>query len=188
MAENTLSNKINRDTADSSMSVFLITTIMGIFTLLCDATSLAETRASPTPCQIRAYVIDKDPQGLNVRSGSSSHSIIGRLPFNTEVEVFNSQENWVLISASTPNPRVKFQGRGWVYVSLLGIGTRGYDRNSVAVFARASYQSAVVGQIPSRSPIKLLGCQGQWALVEQQRVRGWLPPKDQCAATLTTCP
>lgn len=162
----------------------------GILTLLCSTTSLAQTYLKATPCQIRAYVIDKDPQGLNVRNDPSSRSgIIGRLPINTEVEVFTSQGNWMLISPLAPNfQRIKFQGRGWVYVPLLGIGTGGYDRDSVAVFARASYQSKVAGKIPSSRPVKLLSCQGQWALVEKQGVKGWLPPQDQCAAALTTCP
>ena len=84
--------------------IYKTITIVGIFTLLGDTTSLAQTYAGSTPCQIRAYVIDKDPQGLNVRSGASTRSVtIGRLPINTEVEVFASQGNWMLISPLAPN-------------------------------------------------------------------------------------
>jgi uncharacterized protein YgiM (DUF1202 family) len=166
------------------------TTVLGVFPLLFGTTSLAQTPAKSTPCQIRAYVKDKDPQGLNVRTAPSSASaIIGNLPTNTEVKVFASKGTWMLVSPLAPNLHgIKFQGRGWVYTPLLGISTRGYDRNNVSVFARASYQSAVVGQIPSSKPVNLLSCQGQWALVEKQRISGWLPPQEQCSAALTTCP
>lgn len=170
--------------------IYKITAILGIHTLLSNTTILAQKLAPSTPCQINAYVIDKDPQKLNVRSHPNSRSaIISKLSINTEVEVFASQKNWLLISPLIPNvERISFQGKGWVYAPLLGISTRGYDKDNVAVFARANYQSAVVGQIPSDRQVNLLGCQGKWALVEKQGVRGWLSPEDQCAAALTTCP
>lgn len=165
------------------------TIILAFFTLLDNTTSLAQKPTSSATCQIGAYVIDNDPQQLNVRSNPNPHSaIVGRLPINTEVEVFASQGNWMLISPLIPNvERIKYQGRGWVYAPLLGISTRGYDRDNVAVFARASYQSVVVGQIPSDRQVNLLSCQGKWALVEKEGVKGWLSPEDQCAAALTTC-
>ncbi|MHC5831645.1 MAG: SH3 domain-containing protein, partial [Nostoc sp.] len=35
--------------------------------------------------------------------------------------------------------------------------------------------------------VKLLGCQGDWAQVEYQGVKGWLVKEDQCGAALTSC-
>ena len=168
---------------------YQVTIILGVFTLLGDTTSVAQKPVSSTPCEISAYVIDKDSQQLNVRSAANPRStIIGKLPINTEVEVFASQGNWLLISPLIANvERIKFQGRGWVYAPLLGISTRGYDKDSVRMFAHPSYHSAVIGQIPSDTQVKLLSCQGAWTLVETQRLKGWLSPQDQCAAALTTC-
>lgn len=169
--------------------IYQATIILVIFTLLGDTTSLAQKSVSSTPCQTRAYVIDNDSQKLNVRSDANSRSaIIGKLPINTEVEVFASQENWMLIFPLIPNvERIKFHGKGWVYAPLLGTSTRGYERDRVAVFARANYQSTVVGQIPSDRQVNLLSCKGKWVLVEKQGIKGWLSPEDQCAAALTSC-
>lgn len=151
--------------------------------------SVAQTSSKSTSCEIRAYVIEQDAHGLNVRSSPNSGQILGVLPANTDVRVFASQGNWMLISPiDSQSQGIKFQGKGWVYIPLLGISTRGYGKNTVAVFVSANYKSKVVGHIPSSRSVKLLSCQGQWALVEKDGVKGWLPPEDQCAAALTTCP
>ncbi|MFM7906828.1 MAG: SH3 domain-containing protein [Microcystis sp.] len=169
--------------------VFLAVLVFtGCFISLLGSDSSAQTQSSP--CQIRAYVIDQDSRGLNVRSNPNSRSrILGVLPANTDVRVFTYRGNWMLISPIDPKSQgIQFQGRGWVYMPLLGTGTRGYGKDSVVVFANANYQSKVVGRIPSSRPVQLLGCRGEWAFVQKEGVKGWLPPEDQCAAALTTCP
>jgi SH3-like domain-containing protein len=174
----------------TSFQLFFLAVLVftGYFIPLPGSNSSAQAQSSP--CQIRAYVIDQDSRGLNVRSHPSSRSrILGVLPANADVRVLAYRGNWMLISPVDPKSQgIQFQGQGWVYMPLLGTGTRGYGKDTVVVFASANYKSKVVGRIPSSRPVKLLGCRGEWAFVEKEGIQGWLSPEDQCAAALTTCP
>lgn len=147
---------------------------------------------SQRSCQISAYVIDKDPQGLNVRSAPNSNSnVIDKLPTTTVgvfVDLTASQGNWVQLSHAESPEQVEFQGSGWVYAPLLGTSTRGYGSNGVTVYASASSQSTTIGRIPPATGVKLLGCDRDWALVEYQQLKGWIAPDAQCPNSLTTCP
>ncbi|WP_179064733.1 SH3 domain-containing protein [Nostoc sp. C052] len=145
--------------------------------------SLAKS-TNPQKCDIFAYVIDTDPQGLNVRSGASTNNtILGQIPINETVQVISATGNWVQITNASDG----FQGTGWVFVPRLGLTTRGYGTNGVDFYASTSQQSQKVGRIPANTAIKLLGCQGDWAQVEYQGVKGWLAREDQCGAALTSC-
>jgi SH3-like domain-containing protein len=143
-------------------------------------------------CQIYAYVIDKDPQGLNVRANPNTNGqILTKLPTTTEavlVDIIASQGNWVAINkAEDASGKTIFQGKGWVYASKLGTTTRGYNRKTVDVYSRPDRGRRPVGTIPSNTGVKLLGCQGKWAFVGYQKVQGWLAVDDQCGTPLTTC-
>ncbi len=148
--------------------------------------------SSQQTCQIRAYVIDKDPQGLNVRSGPGNDSkIIGNLPTNTIGVIVNltaSQGDWVQLSKAESPGKIAFQGSGWVYGQLLGTSTRGYNTKSVLVYADPSTQSSEIGRIPSARSAKLLSCDQSWALVEYEGLKGWIAPDAQCPNPLSTCP
>ncbi|MEH2393927.1 MAG: SH3 domain-containing protein [Nostoc sp.] len=145
--------------------------------------SLAKSTNSQK-CNILAYVTDTDAQGLNMRSGASTNNrILGQIPINETVEVIGAARNWVQIT----NTNDGFQGTGWVFVSKLGLTTRGYGTNGVDLYATTSQQSLKVRRIPANTVVKLLGCQGDWAQVEYQGVKGWLTKGDQCGAALTSC-
>lgn len=143
-------------------------------------------------CQISAYIIDKDPNGLNVRSEPSSQSkIIDTLPTNNLgviVDIEGVKDDWVKINKAQSTGRLEFQGSGWVYASLLGTSTRGYGTKSVIVYNKSNSQSETIGQIPSQRSVKLLSCERNWALVEYDGLKGWIAPESQCANPLTTCP
>jgi uncharacterized protein YgiM (DUF1202 family) len=140
-------------------------------------------------CKLRAYTIEKGSDFLNVRKQPNTQSLIlAKLPGNTDVHILRMVDNWVLIKPVSPEQQnIAFQGQGWVFTSLLGLSTRGYGKKYVTVFRQANVNGAVNGRISSNTSVKILGCQGNWALVEKDRMRGWLAPKDQCAASLTTC-
>lgn len=144
-------------------------------------------------CNIYAYVIDKDPQGLNVRANPNINGqVLKKLPTNTDgvlVDIVASQGNWLAINkAEDANGKLLFQGKGWAYASKLGTSTRGYDKNKVKVYARPGGVRKEVGTIPSSTQVTLLGCQGKWAFVGYQKLQGWLAVDDQCGNPLTTCP
>jgi uncharacterized protein YgiM (DUF1202 family) len=135
-------------------------------------------------CDILAYVTDTDLQGLNVRSGASiSNKIMGQIPIHETVQIVAALGKWVQITNASDG----FQGTGWVFVQNLGISSRGYATNGVDIYANANQQSRKLGKIPPGENIKLLGCQGDWAQVEYQGVKGWLAREDQCGAALTSC-
>ncbi|HEY9675030.1 MAG TPA: SH3 domain-containing protein [Waterburya sp.] len=162
-----------------------------------DNTPIATSPNSPTDaqrtCRISAYVIDKDPKGVNVRSGpGKDYNIVGNLP-TTTIAVFAdlaaSQGSWVqLTKAVDPQEKVEFQGTGWVYAQLLGTTTRGYGTQGVSVYSSADTQSSVIGRIPPSTGVTLLGCDQKWALVDYQGTKGWIAPDAQCPNPLTTCP
>lgn len=147
---------------------------------------------SQRSCEISAYVIDKDPKGLNVRSGpGEGYKIIGNLPTTRVaviVDIAASQGDWVQLTKAQSPEKIEFQGTGWVKTQLLGTSTRGYGTNGVSVYASPSTQSSAIGRIPDAQGIQLLGCDRSWALVEYQQLKGWIEPDAQCANPLTTCP
>ena len=135
-------------------------------------------------CDILAYVTDTDPQGINVRSGASARNkVLGQVPIHETVQIIAASGKWVEITNASDG----FQGTGWVSVRNLGISTRGYATNGVDIYAVANHQSRNVGKIPPGVNIKLLSCQGDWAQIEYQGVKGWLAREDQCGAALTSC-
>ncbi len=143
-------------------------------------------------CDISAFVADKDPKGLNVRSGpGKGHKIIGNIPttkVGVIVDITASHGNWVQLSKAESPDKIEFQGKGWVSAQLLGTSTRGYGTQGVSVYKNANNQSSVMGRIPPETGVKLLGCSQSWALVEYEGLKGWIEPEAQCGNPLTTCP
>lgn len=156
------------------------------------ATSVKNSSQARKTCQINAFVIDKDPKGLNVRSGpGTNYKIIGNLPttkVGVIVELAASQGNWVQITKAESPEKVEFQGTGWVSSQLLGTSTRGYGTEGVSLYSSANPQRSVIGRIPPETGVKLLGCDQEWAMVEYQGLKGWIEPQSQCPNPLTTCP
>jgi SH3-like domain-containing protein len=174
-----------RDYMNFCLKIFNLVVLSIILSSLVANSSLAASNS----CKLRAYTVNKGSDFLNVRKQPNSQSLIlAKLPGNTEVNVLKTVGNWVMVKPVSPEAQnIEFQGQGWVFTSLLGLSTRGYGKKSVAVFRQANASSAVNGRISSNTSVKLLSCQDDWALVEKGNVRGWLSPKDQCAAPLTTC-
>ncbi|MGJ5675209.1 MAG: SH3 domain-containing protein [Nostochopsis sp.] len=135
-------------------------------------------------CDIYAYVITKAPQGLNVRSGASpTHGILGKIATNETVKIVAASGKWVKITDITGD----FKRTGWVYLPMLGISSRGYGTGGVNLYNSADQKSQKIGKVPPSTNVKLLGCQGEWAQVEYQGIKGWLASEDQCGAALTSC-
>jgi uncharacterized protein YraI len=156
------------------------------------ATTPSSPASNQQTCQISAYLIDKDPKGVNVYSGAGdTYKIVGNIPTNTLaviVKISASQGDWVQVTKADSPEKTQFQGTGWVSSQLLGTSTRGYATKSVSVYSSANPQSSIVGSIPSQRGAKLLGCDRSWALVQYEGIKGWLAPDAQCANPLTTCP
>jgi uncharacterized protein YgiM (DUF1202 family) len=160
-----------------------------VSTILLSSIYSTTVLAGSTSCKLRSYVVDRGGDLLNVRKYPNSRSqILGKLPGNADLKILKTEGNWMLIMPVSPEQQnIEFQSQGWVFAPFLSLSTRGYGKKTVTVFRKANANSGITGRIASNTSVKLLSCQGGWALVEKGSVRGWLPPKDQCAAPFTTC-
>ncbi|MDM9382389.1 SH3 domain-containing protein [Chlorogloeopsis sp. ULAP01] len=148
-----------------------------------DGSVLAKT-IKQQKCNVYAYIIHQDPQGLKVRSGASpTHKILGKIPTYETVQIIAILGKWVQIT----NASGGFKGTGWIYLPTLGVSARGYGTEGVDLYASSDRKSKKLGRVPANVNVKLLGCRGQWAHVEYRGIKGWLAREDQCGAALTSC-
>ncbi len=167
-----------------------------------------------TICRMRAWSIDTDPDGQNVRAGpGTEYAVIGRLPppqqiggesFATEVSIVGSQNGWFRIDEATINnyivdtgPDLVFEGDGWLSGQLLGISVEGSalftEPSRRAPLALDPHENPELRQGPDYPGLeleRLHACMGDWAEVEVtdlgKRARGWTD--DICSSQVTTCP
>ena len=154
--------------------------------------------AAETPCDIWAYLLDADPQGVNVRSGPGKQfDVTGKLPqveYNLVVHVTGATGQWLRVSEAEMQESGEsvFKGAGWVYGPGLATQTKNYagldpEEPRVKLYKTASKSSAVVLRLPNETEVALTGCKGTWARVRHKNVEGWLDRDSQCHSTLTTC-
>lgn len=150
------------------------------------------------PCDVKAYVNDPDPKGLNVRSGpGTQHAIIGNLPNQQaegiEVHITGSSGDWVRIDRAVEQgadeQRSFFSGTGWVYAAALGVdGVGGFDPPGTPLYQATTKRANVVARLPVEAEgVKLRGCAGAWTQVEYKGRRGWAAPGTLCTNALTNC-
>lgn len=150
-----------------------------------------------TPCDIEAVVVDRDPQGMNVRSGpGSSFKVIGNLPTQdvdgVSVHITGSQGDWVRIDRADiqggDEERTAFKGLGWVYAPLLSVDGVGWVPGGTKIFKEPSVKSRVLARLPADGGgATVRGCRGKWTHLEFKKTRGWAAPGTTCANALTTC-
>src|SRR5918993_7229 len=81
----------------------------------------AGVAAAQTPCDLWVYVLDPDPQGVNVRSGPGKQfDAVARLPhdeYSLMVHVTGATGQWVRVSEAErmESGDNVFKGAGWVY-------------------------------------------------------------------------
>ena len=147
-------------------------------------------------CEGYAYVIDPDPQGLNIRSGPGKQCpVVGRIPKGDAVgvSITGSTGQWLKIGEAENQGEgdVVYKGGGWVFGPMLATEPRsqGYDgpRAVVKLFREPDPKSAVAGRLPPGAQVEIVGCKGGWLRVRAGKLIGWLDPESQCANTLTTC-
>ena len=150
-----------------------------------------------TRCDAQAYVIDRDPKGMNVRSGPGSHhKVIGNLP-NQDVNgigvhITGSQGDWVRIDLAVEEggeeERTFFKGEGWLYGPLLGVDGVGGIEGGTKLYREPTGRSRILGRLVAGEEGAIVrGCRGKWMYVEYKKVRGWAAPGTLCANSLTTC-
>jgi len=138
------------------------------------------------PCASEAYVAEKDPAGLAVRSGPGDDApVVTTLPLHTRVYITRSVGEWMGINTyKTESDCPGGDPIGWTYGHLLSVWTKYFDidypiptqdsSGKVLVFAEPFTGSAVVTKIPRNTEVAIVGCWGSWLKVSYKGVEGWL--------------
>lgn len=180
------------------------------------ASARGEAQAPPplettgaTSCQVRAFAIDRDPKGSNLRSAPRTDApIIGHVPplsnigqntwTGAEFEIIGSKDGWLLVHNGEQDGDLKFDaahagdGRGWLSARLVGTTLR------VAAFRSAPRRDAtLVARMagdnwgPDSVTVSAVhACQGDYievttAPIGGRPMRGW--SFKPCSSQLTTC-
>ena len=177
-----------------------------LFSIISVIVSLHPTFAkdSPQKCDVGAYVIDPDPNGLNVRDKPSGQ-IVARIPIDTMLTIIEISGKWVRIadvsyvdneafakknSHKMENSIVNWKDPlGWVHISKLETTARKYSASTkVFLNSQASQKSNKLIEIQEESAIlKPISCQGEWIQVDYKKKKGWLHSERACANPYTNC-
>ena len=143
-------------------------------------------------CDFKAYIIDPDPKGANVRDAPGG-KIIATLPHRPDdpalitVSVTGHKNKWLSV--------LLHDGRkGWVFGELVGVSLRNYAPGDVAALrTKPSSDAPATGDIFGDEEVSIIGGEGKWALVQYRHPKGhvltgWLDPVKQCANPYSTCP
>ncbi len=154
-------------------------------------------QAEEANCGIEAWIIDKDPNGLNVRDKPNVKAkIIKKLKAKSNsdedtitVYVVGFANGWVKIGLARDNDGVLFNDLGWVSAKMVETGTKG-DPNynsPITMYLQAKSSSKKVGIIPSEEIVKIAGYQCGWVKVVYKGKTGWIRENNICGNPFTTC-
>lgn len=149
-----------------------------------------------THCRVYAYVYDKDPAGLNVRSGpGADFSVLAAIPLDEDgisVNVIAAQGKWFRIShAENAEGEPVISEAGWVFGPLLAIRSVVRNGSTIPLYASPTKRGKVRARVKDEEEFVIEGCRGDWILVrstEGKNESGWLSPEGQCGNPRTTCP
>jgi len=147
------------------------------------------------PSDGEAYVIDKDPDGLNVRSNPRTGAVIGNLPMiekpdglSVHIVGEDPETGWILIDrAETYLGETPYGGLGWVSGNMLAVFTRNPDGKTVNLYDTASGKGKVIATVPAKTEVRIAGSRGKALLVKYKDSKGWLMPESQCANNTGNC-
>jgi hypothetical protein len=196
------SNPASRDRRGAS--VWLAAALVGLAVAPIGAAQAAGVEAAgASVCLIKAFAIDRDPKGSNIRSAPRADApVIAHLPplwhldpstlAGAEFEVVGSRDGWLLIQ----NPKAVqydnktarlFDGQGWISGALVAVTI-----DDGPLLARPSADAPVVAKSENGSyDVKRVhGCLGKFVEVTAtpnggKATRGW--SRRSCASQLTTC-
>src|SRR5215213_1443493 len=146
-------------------------------------------------CEISGYIMDNDPNGLNVRATPDKNGRIltslKRGAGDISLDIIGTSGNgWVKITNAWHGDEGDlFKDKGWVFASMLATGTRGYPNydSPSKLYASASKNSKALIVVPAEAEVALVDCAGRWAKVRYSGTTGWLAPENQCGSPFTTC-
>ena len=167
--------------------------------------SFAMETNRPHRCEVSAFVIDKDPKGLNVRS-APNEDIISKIPRKTYqleeaiiVHIIDAKEDWLKIDQwSDSVTTATFNRDAWVYGKLVATTIKSDSEESASgsltrIYAKPFPNAEVIGQMSAQGQtVNILDCNNQWVLIigktlDGTEVQGWLSPQGQCPNLIANC-
>jgi hypothetical protein len=176
---------------------------MALCLVACGARAATIEVAGVAACSLKAFAIDRDPRGSNVRSAPRADApVIAKLPplwhlgpdtlEGAEFDLVGSKDGWLLIQNPTggqyEDKTVRpFEGQGWISGALVGVTI-----DDGPLLARPSADATVLVRAESASyDVKRVhACIGEFievtaAPIGGKTYRGW--SRRSCASQLTTC-
>ncbi|HSW13604.1 MAG TPA: SH3 domain-containing protein [Solimonas sp.] len=150
-------------------------------------------------CKASAYVVDPDPQGLNVRAGPGSASkALARIHNGDLVRITGARGQWIRIDraeseADSEDYQTVFSGEGWIFGPLLGVGPSWNEDGKTPVHEQPSAGSRVLQRLAyEANPGGVLqGCRGDWLDLQYEGkprpLRGWVEAGKVCVNLRTEC-
>lgn len=152
-------------------------------------------------CDVRAFVIDPDPAGLNVRADPHRKGEkLGVLMAGTQVRVRDNQKGWVRVTEAWDPERDDDEElpEGWVAASLLGTDLKtpeeyGPEMKPTLKQDLSPMAPSVEISLDPPPELTVRGCSGPLLEVDLSWPdgtfeTGWLPPESHCPSSVTTCP
>ncbi len=187
------------------IKVFLVPFLLSAFCCCFVSELCAET--NETICSTEAYVIDTDPNGLNVRKEPNGE-VTTRIPCDAMVRIVAAKDGWIKISAVSYMENPEFAKKnhhaydpehdraslenvnGWVSAKLLGTSVRNYspEETEWLLSGNSPNSTKAVPFDDTYACVTLAGCSGDWLQVRYKNQIGWLKPDLNCPNPYTTCP
>lgn len=148
-------------------------------------------------CGIQGWVIDKDPNGTNVRNQPGVNGkVIAKLPHKgnsdddlVTVYITGYSNGWVKIArAEMIDGTEIFDDIGWISSKMVVTGTKGSRNymNPVNLYLHPSGKKSV-GTIPAEVNVQIIGFSCGWVKVNYQKKSGWIRTENVCGNPVTTC-
>lgn len=149
----------------------------------------SDADSDPTSAPIKAFVADKDPAGLNVRSGpGTDYPVLTTLPTDRTVVVaiLASAKGWLRIGyvwICNETDVTQLSLKGWVNSALLKLPVS--CDTGMTLLSEPRDDSTVVTEIPgSTFSVTLIECRcdgrGTWPKIRYGKFEGWLRPASGC--------
>nr|WP_240049151.1 SH3 domain-containing protein [Parerythrobacter lutipelagi] len=166
------------------MVLLAATAAFGIASAAASAHKVEGTRAVP-PTSFEAcngiylYSADKDPAGLNIRSGpGTQYKVLGRTNWQhlkmTEFKVLGSQDGWFKVLPNAEwnyrtqklEPLAGYAGEGWVSAKMLEMTYYEGDEFDLHAVPGSKDKQHFIRELEVSGPQKLASCKGRWVQIE----------------------
>ncbi len=190
--------------------MFVKILVCGLLITFCGTLNLFAQDGCGVGGYIRAYVVYKDPKGLNVRDQPSlKGKVLATVkptqdqasnptlvdpdePWFIQVQITEFSNGWVKIKSANGEEGSSFEGIGWVSAKM-AVRTNGYATKDPSIpptgletvdLYAASNSKRKIGTMPHNKEVLITGFTCDWVKVKYKTKIGWARQKHICGAAL----